>query len=41
MTQADRYKMPPLARNIVDHAAADMVLAWIKGLPSPSDPGSP
>ena len=32
MIQADRYKMPPLARNIVDSDAALMIGAWIKGL---------
>jgi uncharacterized repeat protein (TIGR03806 family) len=33
MIQAERYKMPPLARNRVDTAAAEQLRAWIEGLP--------
>jgi hypothetical protein len=32
MIQSDRYKMPPLARNVVDSPAAELIAAWIKGL---------
>lgn len=32
MTQEERYKMPPLARSLVDQEAAEVIRAWISSL---------
>jgi uncharacterized repeat protein (TIGR03806 family) len=33
MIQPERFKMPPLARNVVDAEAAAVVAEWVRGLP--------
>jgi uncharacterized repeat protein (TIGR03806 family) len=35
LTRADHYKMPPLARNVRDEQALDILRQWINSLPKP------